>query len=548
MKLIARVRRVHTKAISSSSASAASFNDVSVRTTTTTQALGAASSIRSNGSSSAGDAIQHPKAQLTAALNEELQLELCSFLSTRDLGCLLQVNHHWRALLTGSKAQNLWTAQCQRQWPWISTNHRSTNPDHRDDSIVFVDDLKLPTKNSASSKMPNLSLLLSLSCPHPSCTKIDESLYVPSKWDSWLRRFVPIINTASVSRRGGETAMVELETVLLPVPANNSTKYQPETTTTLAAAVQYTGRVGHGDRCIRANHPLPRPTRLCSYTTPKNPLGQWMRHYLVHFGKKTTARTKHSGAFVPFVAPFVVQGGSSQDKNHHLGDINNNINNMNMNKIVTMNVTPRLVSYFEVSILHPRDTTTDNDNDDLPLHRLQHGATMLPETVGVGLAKADFDLHKHMPGWTDNSYGYHGDDGGLYHASGEPIHVLDDQGRALFPTFGAGDVIGCGIDYHQGAIFYTRNGQFLGYAFGLSCQDLNETEFYPVVGVDTKCPVQCNFGCEQAFVFDLASFVGDQSMVTRTGLQPSSKGKRSRPPWSRSRTPRRGNMHTVGGQ
>lgn len=36
-----------------------------------------------------------------------------------------------------------------------------------------------------------------------------------------------------------------------------------------------------------------------------------------------------------------------------------------------------------------------------------------------------------------------------------------------FPTFAAGDVIGCGIDYNTSSIFYTKNGRRVGAAFNI---------------------------------------------------------------------------------
>ena len=57
-------------------------------------------------------------------------------------------------------------------------------------------------------------------------------------------------------------------------------------------------------------------------------------------------------------------------------------------------------------------------------------------SAGVGLAAAGFGpaeqdvLSTRLPGWEDNSYGYHGDDGHSFHASG--------QGRVYGPTYSTG--------------------------------------------------------------------------------------------------------------
>ena len=62
-----------------------------------------------------------------------------------------------------------------------------------------------------------------------------------------------------------------------------------------------------------------------------------------------------------------------------------------------------------------------------------------------------------MPGWDQNSCGYHADDGKLYLESG--------KGIAFGPTCTDGDRMGCGVDfnahYNSGYVnvFFTKNGE-----------------------------------------------------------------------------------------
>lgn len=60
-----------------------------------------------------------------------------------------------------------------------------------------------------------------------------------------------------------------------------------------------------------------------------------------------------------------------------------------------------------------------------------------------------------MPGWDSGSWGYHGDDGGLFSQDG-------DSPAGDAETYGTGDVIGCGITTSTGMIFFTKNGRRLG--------------------------------------------------------------------------------------
>ncbi|CAN0447488.1 unnamed protein product, partial [Discosporangium mesarthrocarpum] len=80
----------------------------------------------------------------------------------------------------------------------------------------------------------------------------------------------------------------------------------------------------------------------------------------------------------------------------------------------------------------------------------------LPDCIAVGLSKAAFMLWGKMPGWDGQSYGYHSDDGGAFHDSGSMVFKCG-------PSFGPGDVVGCGLDYSGGEdtadIFFTLNGR-----------------------------------------------------------------------------------------
>ncbi|KAL7478430.1 hypothetical protein ACHAW6_004197 [Cyclotella cf. meneghiniana] len=128
------------------------------------------------------------------------------------------------------------------------------------------------------------------------------------------------------------------------------------------------------------------------------------------------------------------------------------------------------------------------------------------ECVAIGLSTLKFSPRDKMPGWDDHSYGYHGDDGGIFHGQGEMI-------KRYGPPFGPGDTVGCGVEYSSRRIFFAKNGKFLGLAFDMLPENVIERGLYPTVGVDTECPLFVNFG-EQPFCFDLSTFakVGCQIM------------------------------------
>ena len=81
---------------------------------------------------------------------------------------------------------------------------------------------------------------------------------------------------------------------------------------------------------------------------------------------------------------------------------------------------------------------------------------------------------------------------------------------------GVGDVVGCGIDYQAESLFYTLNGRFVGYAFPLKEEELL-MDWYPTVGVDTNSLVQCNFGTDRPFAFDLQCMIEkDRATLVQT--------------------------------
>ncbi|CDO74777.1 hypothetical protein BN946_scf185001.g25 [Trametes cinnabarina] len=103
--------------------------------------------------------------------------------------------------------------------------------------------------------------------------------------------------------------------------------------------------------------------------------------------------------------------------------------------------------------------------------------------ISIGFSAPDVRLSR-LPGWERNSWGYHADDGWAF-----PGHK---EGSVYGPTFDTGDVIGCGIDFSQNRVFYTKNGSFLGMVFENVGKN---TEVYPCIGMrQTNESIRANFG------------------------------------------------------
>jgi len=454
---------------------------------------------------------QQPLACLET-LADDVQLHIISFLPLHDVRAVMSTNGRFRRLMMTENAQNLWHDWCS-QYQWAQMDNNSTTTSKKE--LLLVDDLSLPmaarpsTRHAMTDRTPmsswhtqaNLSLLLSMAQSQP--TEIDKEQLC--EYTTWSRR-------RRHSRRARRlSTMGESSQPLL--------RYWQSSSYHDSWVVQFMGRVGQGDRCVRSDQALPRPTLITgsksSWTLPtslschnsnsgnssfghgnssfaggtmgaaaaaafggSDHHGHHGASLLDLFCRSARAAIAPQPAWRPFVAPFLSHSGSA-----HL--------------------TPRLVSYFEVSILEPQTeeepehnntTNGDNNNTGAPPARASRN-----DCVAVGVATEAFDWHARMPGWDAHSFGYHGDDGGIFHSSGGML-------RKFGPSYGRGDVVGCGIDHVARGIFFTLNGNFVGYAWQGLPMDMLQKDMYPVVGIDTNDWIRCNFGTEP-FKYDLKSMI-----------------------------------------
>jgi len=132
-------------------------------------------------------------------------------------------------------------------------------------------------------------------------------------------------------------------------------------------------------------------------------------------------------------------------------------------------VTTRFTAYYELTIL-PSEVSSSK----------------MSGCVAIGLCPNDFSTTDLLPGWRRGSYGFHSDDGKKFGGD----HGL---GKSYSKPFGINDTVGCGINFRDNVIFFTRNGKFLGVAFLIS-DTLHE--IWPVIGVDTLEIVSVNFGAQ----------------------------------------------------
>lgn len=453
----------------------------------------------------------------------------------------------------------LWKPMCIKQyWPWLQHQHLqdakfvfSTN---RIDTCTNINYGVQEVKSDYYTK--NYSVILSMA----SCTKvpmqIDTSLFPYSRIR--MRTTTTRVPSAEGPMYMIQPKLISIQCITTTSSSNNDRNMECNQSKKVPLiqqeqAILFVGPVGYGDQCIRANIPFPRPRKLLVPQKWKNSFGTSInRHTLfqrvfrnaaasycgdsnqnnvettigalpanngvfhplrrsLRLASKRTSITSSAAAasaaasrmisYRPFCSPFV-----STCKNE-----------------IILNLSPRYIAYYEVTILSFEPKTTINGNGTISTTSVvrptmpNSGTTNVTRSFGsiandtdcvaVGLATNSFPLQHRMPGWDIHSYGYHGDDGGIFHGNGSMIQQYNRK-------FGVNDTVGCGIDYIHQSIFFTLNGVFLGYAFPLLPQHV-DVDLYPVIGMDTQYPITCNFGTNKPFVFDLESMMKQQEPIIR---------------------------------
>jgi hypothetical protein len=141
------------------------------------------------------------------------------------------------------------------------------------------------------------------------------------------------------------------------------------------------------------------------------------------------------------------------------------------------------IFYYEIKITQVTNNNLDRSCD-----------------VSVGFMTAAMNVVSKSPGLEIGTFGFNGSDGHIY-----ANQSMNDKYNK---KFGMGDVIGCGVNFIDKTIFYTKNGVNLGVAF----KDV-KTSLYPVIGLKDGNGVVTNFG-QSEFIYNIEGYVHKQKNQT----------------------------------
>ncbi|KAF7552197.1 hypothetical protein G7046_g7489 [Stylonectria norvegica] len=136
--------------------------------------------------------------------------------------------------------------------------------------------------------------------------------------------------------------------------------------------------------------------------------------------------------------------------------------------------------------------------------------------IAIGFSNCQSPLTRPI-GWEPDSWGYHSDDGRCF--SGH------NTGKHYGPTYSAGDVIGCGINFRDNTAFFTKNGLHLGTAVNAVTDLARDAKLYPTISL--KKPgehIRVNFG-QSEFAYNINDMVKDEREKIERDIQAADTSK-----------------------
>lgn len=135
----------------------------------------------------------------------------------------------------------------------------------------------------------------------------------------------------------------------------------------------------------------------------------------------------------------------------------------------------------------------DEGNGDIDITTSAHHNVASPRTRGTADPNPTLSSSRAANGIDDTFFGYNGFDGNAFSLT---------ESELFANPFGLNDVIGCGVNYINGTIFFTKNGILLGTAFS----EFHDIDLVPAVALKQGNSIQTNFGLFEDFTFDILGY------------------------------------------
>ncbi|KAI0431062.1 ankyrin repeat-containing domain protein [Xylaria sp. FL1042] len=158
--------------------------------------------------------------------------------------------------------------------------------------------------------------------------------------------------------------------------------------------------------------------------------------------------------------------------------------------------TPAQDNAFSISAERPLPAGLDVYYFEVTIKKLQ--GPRANGYMAIGFCTLDGTTIEY-PGWyapnspSAVSWGYHSDDGSVRCGASSNTDVeRNDDWR-----YGAGDIVGCGVDYTRQEIWFTRNGKKIEYVFSNV-----QGRLFPVLGLTSAVELETKFAGEFSYQFE----------------------------------------------
>ena len=355
-----------------------------------------------------------------------------------------------------------------------------------------------------------------------------------SRWDVWSSLFGCTLRHLSGRIRRGAAAGNHdddpflLYAMYMPLPQTIQSFPSPLVSTTRlptkSTSIKYSGKVGVSDRAVRTVTPFPSRAdvfgrrRMYSNADDRRPSrhnGNFPARVTEAFRKALRNATFWRKKSSP---PCPHPSTPSRAAFSQLAYLQGRISFPYITG-ASARIKFRRWCYYEVTILPQSKTCAtgvgeEEEEEEEEVSVDDNGnpndANPPPPCVAIGLSKSNFNSTCKMPGWDDSSYGYHSDDGGIFHGDGDMIRK--------FERWSAGDTVGCGVCHVPSTsavggggggsgsknlktcVFFTSCSSGLMHAEVYPSIDSRD-RLYPCVGIDAADDVRVNLGNE-GFRFD----------------------------------------------